>query len=416
MKQFQLMRILLIHQYFCPPGGSGNNRSFELARYFVLQGVSVTVITSPAYFPPELIQMKKKYLIHLDGLNIIVLNVSYSHYFSFFRKLISFFLFMRSAFAEAMCLDRHDCIYASSTPVSVWWTARKLSRRKRIPYFVEIVDLWPDIPVEMGLIRLKFFRNFLYKKQKLIFEDASLLISLSDGITRKIIEKNKSYCHKLITSYNGTNTQFFSPQSCNLSFKEKLGLKTDDKVVLYAGTMGIANGVGCLAEAAKFFNTGNIPGVYFLLVGEGNREHEIREKSRIEGIGNIIFHSTVPKENIRDFFSIADVGVVTFSPFSLLETNSANKFYDYLAAGLPVCINYRGWQAEYLEKYNCGLSAPQGRTDLFCKNIERLISDASLRKKMSKNARCLALEKFDREEIARKLLDRIVLSIQHGIP
>jgi glycosyltransferase involved in cell wall biosynthesis len=100
----------------------------------------------------------------------------------------------------------------------------------------------------------------------------------------------------------------------------------------------------------------------------------------------------------------ADAGLVSFAPFPVLEANAATKFYDYLAAGLPVVINYGGWQAEWLAKHDCGLSAPQGDEGALATQLARLISDASLRQQMGERGRAVARQHFDRRQLAGEML------------
>lgn len=88
------MKILYIHQYFCPPGGSGNNRSFELAKNWVLRGNHVTILTTTSNFPSNHPSKNKfKTQFEVDGINVIALNVPYSHFFGFWGRIFSFLFF-----------------------------------------------------------------------------------------------------------------------------------------------------------------------------------------------------------------------------------------------------------------------------------------------------------------------------------
>jgi glycosyltransferase involved in cell wall biosynthesis len=88
----------------------------------------------------------------------------------------------------------------------------------------------------------------------------------------------------------------------------------------------------------------------------------------------------------------------------VLEANSANKFYDYLSSGLPVVINYQGWQAGYLDRYRCGLSSKMGDLDALLANVLHLADTPALRLEMGQNGRRLAEDCFDRVQIARGLM------------
>ena len=100
--------------------------------------------------------------------------------------------------------------------------------------------------------------------------------------------------------------------------------------------------------------------------------------------------------------------MVCFAPFPVLEANSANKFYDYLASGLPVSTNYQGWQEHYLHSWECGLAAEQGNTEAWAQNLLKLAADPTLRVEMGKNGRRLVEAHFDRDQLARQLLQIFV--------
>jgi glycosyltransferase involved in cell wall biosynthesis len=111
---------------------------------------------------------------------------------------------------------------------------------------------------------------------------------------------------------------------------------------------------------------------------------------------------------VASLLAEADAGVVTFAPFPVLEANSANKYYDYLASGLPVVITYQGWQARYLREWECGLSSEMKDLQTFADNFIHLLNNPQLRRQMGENGRKLAAEKFDRSKLAAELLEEFV--------
>lgn len=399
------MHILIFHSYFFPPGGYGNNRSYEFSRAFINKGAKVTLITSTACFPKNYFsENKNKYFLNIDGINVIALDVPYRHTMSFWQKVFSFIKFLRRAYREAIKAKNVDLVYALTTPLVIWWLGRKVARKKNIPYAFEIWDLWPDVPILMGFIHNPIVKNILRHYEKLIYQDAKCIVSLSDGITEKVINKNGHYHEKVITNLNGTNIKMFSPQEKNLSLKKELGFEEKDVVVLYAGTLGIANKVDDLVRVAELCEKNRNSSVRFLIIGNGNREDVSKKLAKEKNLYTVTFIDMLSKEDAMKYFYISDIGAVTFAHYPILaDTNSATKFYDYLACGLPVCINYEGWQKKYLDEFRCGFSAPIGDLQKFYENIITLAENEPLRKEMSQNARKLAEEKFDREKLSNEL-------------
>ncbi|MBP6721842.1 MAG: glycosyltransferase family 4 protein [Bacteroidia bacterium] len=388
------MHILYIHQYFCPPGGIGNNRSLELARLWVQAGHKVTVLTSTAYFPAHLKGGDKQQDLEIDGIHVVPLAVPYSHLMRFRERVKAFLQFYRKARQIAKGLPKPDLIYASSTPPTVGELGRKLSRHWEIPFVFETVDVWPDVPIGMGIVKNPVLKCWLNRRVNRIYREASLIVALSDGMKEQILTHGVDP-QKVIVSYNGTSLKAFPFQAR----EAKPNLK-----IIYTGTVGLANGVEAIVDVCKLLESRGVSEVEFSILGGGNDLARVKAHAANVEVKGLRFLDPVPKEQVADLLATADIGVVTFAPFSVLQANSANKFYDYLASGLPVLLNYQGWQAEYLEQWNCGRASRMGDLHAFADNIEWLLQNPTARSEMGKNARRLAESHFDRKKIAGDLL------------
>lgn len=392
------MHILYLHQYFCPPGGAGNNRSLELSQAWVRAGHRVTMLTSTAYFPAAHRPQGRRSTFDIGGITVVALNVYYSHMMGFKQRMRAFLRFYRHGMRVARQLQKPDLIYASSTPPTVGEMGRKLARRWGIPFVFETVDVWPDVPIGMGIIRNSLLARWLHARVRRIYQEARLIVALSDGMKEQILSHGIPV-EKVVVAYNGTNLLAFP-------FVERPlrgGLH-----VVYTGTVGLANDVAVLARLGRLLQDGGVQGVRFTVLGDGNDLERVRQHVALLGVANVQFLPTVPKEEVGQVLALADVGVVTFAPFNVLEANSANKFYDYLSSGLPVLINYEGWQASYLRDWNCGLYSPMGDLETLAGNVVRLLDDPGLRLEMGKNGRRLAEKCFDREQIANELLKKMM--------
>ena len=441
------MRILYLHQYFCPPGGSGNNRSYELAKSWVEQGHSVTMVTSTAYFPDNHSISFRNGVGHLevDGISVLVIDSPYSHMMPFKRRVRAFLQFYRRAKRVARRFSfpsklPFDLIYASSTPLTVGELGRKLSRKLEIPFVFETVDVWPDVPIGMGILKNRLLINWLNRRTDRLYSESAAVVALSEGMRDQVLSHGvpKDKVHVI---HNGTHPESipFVERGGNRmrraglvagagegkSLRAESGNEGEEIITaIYTGTVGIANGLDELLKAAKLIQEGGVvahneeetagaeverrhacPEIRFVVLGGGNDLERVKGLAKEWGIRNVEFKARVPKEEVPRIMENADIGVVCFAPYSVLEANSANKFYDYLASGLPVITNYRGWQAGYLEEYECGIATDQGDAKGYAENIVKLALDAELREKMGRNGRKLAENKFDRRVLAGRLLE-----------
>ena len=387
------MRILYLHQYFCPPGGSGNNRSYELARTWVEAGHQVTFITSWAYFPKSA-DLSARAGIEVNGIHLEVLDVPYSHDMSFRWRVRSWLAFYRKAKATARKMGPFDLIYASSTPLTMGELGRRLSRRWGIPFVFETVDVWPDVPIGMGVVRSRALIWLLHGLTNRIYREAASIVALSEGMREQVLSHGVAG-EKVEVVHNGTNPAAFD----YVERPQRAGCR-----VIYTGTVGLANGLDVLVDAAARLHEMGRRDIEFLVVGKGNDHARVLAYAEEKGLPNLVFKDRVPKEKVPDLLANADVGLVCFALHRVLEANSANKFYDYLASGLPVVTNYEGWQAEYMREYGCGLPAQQGDLEGLVGNIVRLADRPKLRKEMGLAGRKLVEERFDRGQLAQRLL------------
>jgi glycosyltransferase involved in cell wall biosynthesis len=355
----------------------------------------VSFITSAAYFPESMRRKESSWKTEVSGIQLHVLNVPYDHLMPFRERVRSFLRFYRQAKAYAKKLSAPDIIYASSTPLTVGELGRKLSRKWGVPFVYECVDVWPDVPIGMGYIRNPFLKWWLYARTNRIYREAASIVTLSEGMRAQVLDHPAARPQKTLVVHNGCDTEAFPYIA-----------RTPGEVVevIYTGTVGLANGVDALVRAAHAIGKTRHD-IRFTILGGGNDLTRVRALADELDCPNLRFVDRVPKEEVAGMLQGADIGVVTFAPFKVLEANSANKFYDYLASGLPVVINYQGWQADYLNAYRCGLSGYMGDQQGFVDNILHLADDPDLRREMGKRGRKLAEDEFDRGKLALKLLD-----------
>ena len=238
------MKILYIHQYFKTPSEPGGNRSYWIAQKMIELGHEVTMITTKNNL------QNKRIVKSIDGINTIYLNVNYSQNMSFFSRVTSFASFSLRALRE--CLKHRnntDIIYATSTPLTVGIPALLLNILFRKPYVFEVRDLWPEAPIQMGVIKNKFLIRILYFFERTLYKRAKSVITLSpgmqDGVLSKGIEKNKVYMVP-----NMSKLDHFYPRPKNNSIIRRFKISAKSLNVIYFGSIGKSNG---LTKVIEFF-------------------------------------------------------------------------------------------------------------------------------------------------------------------
>jgi len=393
------MHILYIHQHFATPKGSTGTRSYEFARRWVKAGHKVTLITG--YYDISGLKPGKKLIQKqiIDRINVVIVGTRYSNKQPYLRRIMSFLCFMLFSTYAGLRTKGVDVIYATSTPLTVGISAIVIKWVKRIPFVFEVRDQWPELPIEMGIIRNKVLIKLLLWLEKTIYKCASSIVALSpgqaDGIQGVLAEDKE-----ITVIPNSCDTDMFRPDMNDAALRKKLGW-SDKLVLIYFGAMSTANGLGFVIDAAERLKSNT--SIHFVLVGDGNEKTALIRSVRQLGLRNIEILDSRAKENLGQIVAACDVSMVIFANFAILEHNSANKFFDSLSAGKPVLLNYSGWQREILEKHSAGFGCQLCNLDEFVEKILYFDSHRKQLKQMGQNARTLAEQEFNRDRLAENL-------------
>ena len=174
---------------------------------------------------------------------------------------------------------------------------------------------------------------------------------------------------------------------------------------VYAGAMGVTNGIDQLVDAAVALRETGEDGVAIVAAGNGTEKERIERRVAELGLENMIVLPDIPRAEIPLLVGTADVTLTSFAPFPILQTNSPNKFFDSLAAGKPAVVNLDGWLRRLVEKNRVGVYVPAGDGNALADTLADLAGRPELVREMGRNARALAEREFSRDLLADRLAD-----------
>ena len=374
------MNILIIHQHFRYPEEGGPVRSYYLGQALLKAGHDVTILTRK--------NLEAKKITEVDGLNIHYLPVRYYNKMSFFRRIFSYLGFVFKAIvycsSNSFIKNTHAC-YCISTPLTSGIIGYWLLRVKKIPYIFEVGDLWPDAPQQMGAMKFPFAMQLSKALEKRIYANACSVIGLSPSIVEKIEER--------------TNTAvFFVPNLSDIKFfYQKKAVNNSPFVISYTGAMGRANGLENLLLAARESQSQSLS-VDFYIMGRGAAYDHLKELVKKQNINNVYFIPFGNKQEVKKVLDRSHAIYVSYKKLPILETGSPNKFFDGLAAGKLVILNFGGWLAQLVKQYNCGFHYDPDNPAEFTAQLKLYIDSPQLLQDAQKNALRMAEEKFALEE------------------
>lgn len=384
------MRVLYIHQYFSTPAGSVGTRSYEFSRHLVEQGHDVTVLTGSAaksdLRPTKWIEHRQ-----IDGIDVILLDVGYSSHLSYPARIFAFLRFMVGATGAVLSCGRPDVVFASSTPLTVGIPGIIASWWHRVPFVFEVRDVWPKYAVAYGALENPLLIGAAEWLERLCYRRARRIVAICETIAEDIRQTGVP-ADKIVTIPIGADIGPVVPPP---------GPRSGPFKVAYTGAHGTANCLDLVLDAAAVLLARGAD-VEINLVGDGVHKAALQARAAREGLTNVRFHDPVAKERIPEVIKEMDACLVVARDL----TGGAifpNKFFDYIAAGRPVVVNFPGELATLLEREQIGLSAPAEDAEAFADAIERLAASPELCRAYGARARVLATERFNRKLLATKL-------------
>ena len=398
------MNILYFHQHFSTPKGSASIRSYAMAQSLIKNGHEVTMVCGSfnngqtGLTAPFRNGMRRG---EVDGIDIIEFELPYSNNLSFSQRIVLFLNFALKSIQVALKED-FDIVFATTTPLtaSIPGIAAKWLRRK--PFVFEVRDLWPELPKAMGVITNPIILWLMSVLEWVSYHSADRLIGLSPGIVEGIAKRGIDRS-RIATIPNGCDLNIFAHETQGWRPE---GVSENDLMAIFTGTHGLANGLDAVIDAAAELQSRNRQDIKLVLVGSGMKKDSLIKRARELNLSNLIFHDPVNKNKLAGLMYEANLGLQILANVpAFYYGTSPNKFFDYIAAGLPVLNNYPGWLAELIKSEDAGFNVPPENPKKFADTLEQAASNREKLKQMGKNAQALAKREFDRVKLSQKFND-----------
>ena len=397
------MKVLYFHQHFSTPAGSTGQRSYEMAQSLLRRGHAVTMVCGSYALARTgldglFVAGQRRGVV--NGIDVIEFDLAYANADGPLKRVWTFLRFALSSIKLAMSED-YSVLFASTTPLTAGIPGIFARWLRGKPFVFEVRDLWPELPKAMGVIRNPVVLGLMHLLEWATYHSAHRLIGLSPGIVEGIRRKGVS-TERVAEVSNGCDLDLFA--AADPAWRPA-NVSENDLMAVFAGSHGTANGLDALIDVAVELKRREREDIKLVLIGDGKLKPALQNRSAEAGLANIVFEHPVGKVRLGGLLASSDVGLQILAnvPAFYLGT-SPNKFFDYLAAGLPVLINYPGWLGDLVCQRKNGFVVEPDNPGKFADALERAAADREGLRKMGSQSLALARE-FDRRDLAERWVD-----------
>ncbi len=405
------MHILYISQYFPPEMGAPSARVSELSAHWANAGHRVTVLTGFPNHPtgklhPEY-RSRFRRLIYREmvgGVKVIRTWLLPFPNRKSYERIFNYASFWISASFTGIFLNKPDAIVATTPQLLVGMVGWLLGKFKRVPFVLEVRDIWPDSIVasdvgsdETLLIRaLRKIASFLYRS-------SDHIVVVTSAFKSYLIENLETSVEKISIVQNGIETDFFASNNGIEKTRAKLGV--EGKFVLsYIGTHGFAHGLGTALRAAALLNE-VCHEIVIIFVGEGAEKKNLVAEAEKSNLSNVLFFDSQPRHRIPSIIRASDACMVLLKKREIFKTVIPTKMLEFLACSRPVILGVDGQAREVLETAKAGIFIPPEDSNALVEATLLLFRDSMLRKELGENGRSYVVENLSRHQTAKQYID-----------
>lgn len=392
------MNVLILTNYFPPEIGGAAHLFYELAESLVQRGHQVTVVTGfPRYNVkerPEPYRGKRLMREEMSGVQVLRLWTPSVPRTNLILRGLEHFLVPAVLFLGGLFSGRQDVVLIYSPPLPLGLAAYSLSRIKRIPFVVNVQDLFPKEAVILGLLKSKILIRVFEIIERFIYRKADSVTVHSPG-NREHVLAHGGHSERVQVVHNWVDIERVRPLPRENSFRHEHGLDARF-VVSYAGTMGWCQDMSVIVQAAQRLQ--DYQDIVFLMVGDGPEKTKTEEHARRLKLNNVIFLPMQPWSKYPEVLAASDVSMINLNK-NLTTPVVPSKLLNIMAAGRPVVasVPLNGDTPKIVAEAGCGLCVEAGDAQGLAQAILTLYHNPELAHEMGQRGRLYAEQHFSRE-------------------
>ncbi len=324
----------------------------------------------------------------------------YKRHLSFLRFLNHYDL-SRNFNKISRNLDKPDFVHLANVPIELAYSVAKFCYENKVPYFVDVRDLWPDIYIDfiprrfskLRKILLFLLRLYYDKKLYFIFSNALGITALTESFLQWALKKAKR--NKGINDYifpmSFERSLTINKSNNQINIYQQFNLKRNNIIITYVGNIGLQSNFNTILESAKLLESDNA-NIIFIFSGSG--PELINLKKDYSHLKNVRFTDWLDGENLKKILEISSIGLIIYKNYMNYMLNIPNKFPEYLCFGNAIACGTKGEMSFLVKEYKLGFTFDGDKPKDFVKELKNFLKNPKNIKNASKSASKLHLERF----------------------
>lgn len=339
------MRLLVLYQHAPTPGAPGIYRHRALLSELVRRGWAVDLISSPINYMdgkiPSAYARKRYVHEQIDGIDHHWVRATDDVHRSFRRRARNYVTFAYNATLRGFRLPKPDLVWASSPPLSVATAGRMVARKHRVPWVLEVRDLWPESAAAVGLLNEDSWAYRLLDRFARTYARTSAGVIVPTPGLVDLVRGHGAVNVSLVTGAIENNPPSASTRD---RIRAELGIPQSACVFAYVGAHGVVNGLDLLLDAAEIAHRSSTTAIeiHTIMAGAGSASQTIDARLKHAPIPNVHKLGPLPKKQAREILHAADVGLHLLRPDPVFASALPTKVLEYLGCHLPFITTVPG--------------------------------------------------------------------------
>ena len=376
-----------------------------LCAHWASQGHEVEVITCAPNVPNGVVyEGYSNRLLQsetIDGVSVTRVWTYLSANKGTMGRILNFVSYMVAAVVVSCFRRRPDVILATSPQFFCGWAgllAARLRLRK-VPFVLEIRDLWPDSILAVGAITNQRILRVLYRLERWLYAGADHVVTVGEGYWEDLVAKGVPR-EKLSIVPNGVDRDIFWPREAGDGVA-RFGIH-DRFTCAYVGTIGMAAGLDVVIQAAELLRTRERDDIAFLLVGDGAEREKLERTAHEKGLDNVMFAGRLPRSEMPEILAAADACLVHLRKVDLFKQVLPSKIFEMAAMKKPIILGVQGQAAKLIKTAGAGVCIEPENAEELAEAACRLASDPALGKQWGQAGHDYVVQNYDRRLLADK--------------